>query len=325
MNQPASRLRSGTARLLRFAAWLNLVAAGLGCAKGLPSLPSERREPEAGVAMDAGDTGATTAPPMEAATPTGMTDSGGPMNDGAMLADAGGTGGIDAACGTACCNGKLDKSGPTFESDIDCGGPVCRKCEGGEICIANTDCASLVCNATKMCDAATGGTGTGPCAGKTAGMACTDPACAMNTMCDALGNCGVVGDCATMPDSNCTKSTYGGHAYWACDQNANWMDARTKCTAVGLDLVHIGDMAENDFVAQEINDNAGNNAWIGASVVGGAWVWIDDTKAISYAAWNGGSMPAAVANQCGWSDDNGEWDAQICTLTHGYVCEGVVK
>lgn len=259
--------------------------------------------------------------PMEASTPTAMNDSGG----AAMPGDGGGMGGIDAACGTNCCNGRIDKTAPTFESDIDCGGPLCPKCEGGEICIANTDCASQVCNATKTCDAPTGTTTMGPCAGKAAGTACTDSACPMNTMCDALGNCGIVGDCATEPDSNCTKTTYAGHAYWACDQNENWTDARTKCMAVGLDLVHIGDMAENMYVASEINSNAGNDAWLGASVVGGAWVWIDDNKPISYAAWTGGSMPAAIANQCGFSDDNGEWTAQICTLNHGYVCEGVVK
>lgn len=262
--------------------------------------------------------------PMEAATSSGASDSGGGATTDASMPDDGGGGGdgIDAACGTACCNGKQDMSGPTFESDVDCGGPLCRKCLGGETCIANTDCESLVCNASKMCEAPMGGGG-GDCAGKAAGTACTDSACAMNTMCDGSGNCGVVGNCATMPGSNCTKSTHAGHAYWTCDESLDWTAARAKCTAVGMDLAHVNDMAENDFLAQEINDNANSNAWIGATVMGAAWVWIDDTQAISFASWVDGMMPAAVANQCAFGDDNGEWTGQVCTIMHGYVCEGV--
>jgi len=41
----------------------------------------------------------------------------------------------------ACANGKLDPG----ETDIDCGGPMCRKCAGNRHCVAATDCFSGSC------------------------------------------------------------------------------------------------------------------------------------------------------------------------------------
>jgi hypothetical protein len=210
--------------------------------------------------------------------------------------DGGGATGVDASCGTACCNGKQDENSPTFESDIDCGGPVCRKCTTGETCIANTDCESRICNTGKTCDAAPGGTGGS--GGSGGGMCCTDPG------------------------ANCTMAMNGGHVYYFCDTESTWAAARASCMSGGMDLAHVNDMNENDFLAQEIGNSANNNAWLGGTVVAGAWVWIDDTQPITYSSWDSGA-PAATADQCVWADDNGAWMAEACGGMHGYVCEGM--
>src|SRR4029079_15446452 len=41
-----------------------------------------------------------------------------------------------------CANGKLDGS----ETDVDCGGSQCVKCDMGRICKSETDCATGVCD-----------------------------------------------------------------------------------------------------------------------------------------------------------------------------------
>ena len=47
-----------------------------------------------------------------------------------------------------CDNGKIGQQ----ETDVDCGGPMCRKCAGGRHCVVATDCASGSCDAaTSTC------------------------------------------------------------------------------------------------------------------------------------------------------------------------------
>ena len=305
---------------------LALVASAGACAQGAStSHKGKVAASDAGNSMDAGkmDAGKIISGPPDTGTPVGDIDAmlSPPMGDAETEM---GEGGPDAACGTACCDGIKESSSPTFESDVDCGGPVCRKCLEGETCIANTDCESKICNAGKTCDATPdAGMPVNNCAGKPAGTACTDADCVTNTMCDALGNCGTVGNCATSPDSNCNKSTNAGHAYWVCDDNQEWSNARAKCTAVGMDLAHVDDMAENDFLKDAINNDASGQAWLGLTVMASAWSWSDDMSAPSFMHWNGGSTPSADSGQCGYGDDNGDWYSDDCTNSYGYVCEAI--
>jgi hypothetical protein len=37
------------------------------------------------------------------------------------------------------------------ETDIDCGGPTCGGCGDNKVCVAPTDCKSLVCSAANKC------------------------------------------------------------------------------------------------------------------------------------------------------------------------------
>ncbi len=49
--------------------------------------------------------------------------------------------GDNAQCVGACQNGKQDG----FETDVDCGGPACPRCEPGKACTLPTDCSSNKC------------------------------------------------------------------------------------------------------------------------------------------------------------------------------------
>ena len=85
-------------------------------------------------------------------------------------------------CVSKCDNGALDEG----ETDVDCGGSTCSPCDNGKKCLANSDCASKVCNSeTKTCDKA-------PC--KTSddcaeGETCVDSVCLVKETCsDGIKN-----------------------------------------------------------------------------------------------------------------------------------------
>ena len=52
--------------------------------------------------------------------------------------------------GDATCNDGFRDGG---ETDIDCGGPCSQKCQGGQVCVQNGDCRSMVCGANQRCAA----------------------------------------------------------------------------------------------------------------------------------------------------------------------------
>lgn len=54
----------------------------------------------------------------------------------------GGAAGSDAGSYKRCLNGVRDAD----ESDVDCGGPVCRRCDDGQACGHAADCISLGCS-----------------------------------------------------------------------------------------------------------------------------------------------------------------------------------
>ncbi|HEX4338786.1 MAG TPA: hypothetical protein VH062_22930 [Polyangiaceae bacterium] len=53
--------------------------------------------------------------------------------------------GDNAKCTTFC----EDKKHDALETDVDCGGPNCSRCETGKGCVANTDCTSNKCTSSK--------------------------------------------------------------------------------------------------------------------------------------------------------------------------------
>ncbi len=162
-------------------------------------------------------------------------------------------GGADLACtlgacdgsgACACANGKLDVG----ETDVDCGGMACAKCNGGELCKGPSDCAIGFCADGVCCNSAcsgkcqsclaihTGGTD-GKCTPIKHGLdpnnECGSGACSSEGFCklDSGQTCGFDATCLT---GACVKGT--------CHAPATCTDLLTSANvwgvaAKGFDLV----------------------------------------------------------------------------------------
>ncbi len=142
------------------------------------------------------------------------------------------------------------------------------------------------------------------------------------------------------PDSGCavpegcTESEHGGRRYLFCTDSVTWDDARSRCQAVGRDLVIIDDAEENAFVAAQISAPS----WIGLSDrdAEGSFVWLvpgGDTRgaAPSYTRWAATKPDNCLGGVFGQQDctrisANGTWDDSDCAGgctegTFAFVCE----
>jgi hypothetical protein len=86
------------------------------------------------------------------------------------------------------------------------------------------------------------------------GTSCGDGLCSANTACDGAGTCGDPQDCA--PDTECTLRRHQGVPYWFCRKDRPWIEARTLCQAVRMDLVQIETAAENNFVRSNVREDS---------------------------------------------------------------------
>lgn len=133
--------------------------------------------------------GSESSGPATSTTVTSTTDAGGSTGDsGGSTSDAGGStadsgssstsgdsGGSNGDAGpyAGCLNGVKDGD----ESDVDCGGATCRRCEDGQACEDAADCVNLSCPAGLCGDDA-------PAAGGSVGTRChTDGDCALGLEC----------------------------------------------------------------------------------------------------------------------------------------------
>jgi hypothetical protein len=152
---------------------------------------------------------------------------------------------------------------------------------------------------------------------------------------DCERNTATLGPC--LPDAGCVKATHGGRDYFFCPMAKTWGNALAACMSqAGGSLVQIDDMAENDFVKNNVGVA---DAWIGASdaAVEGAWRWQDGTQFWSgtaggsspgmlYENWNTGEPNESGGQDCGVfygsaSAPWGTWDDLGCTQTRAFVCE----
>lgn len=133
--------------------------------------------------------------------------------------------------------------------------------------------------------------------------------------------------------SDCVEQSYLGKLYLFCDDNKTWLEARSACQVRGMDLVVIGDQAENDFVLANLSDDA----LIGASdiKVEGDWVWAYSGNPLwkgdeagspvgaAFANWQSGEPDSSSRHCAKISDDDGEWSDSSCSNAREYVCEAV--
>ncbi len=135
---------------------------------------------------------------------------------------------------------------------------------------------------------------------------------------------GVPCDAALPPEAGCSYASFGDHSYYVCTTPRTYSAARELCGKVGLDLVVVETVAENDFVQQQIGK--GKQAWIGLSDarVEGIFRWVDGSAA-GYLNFASGE-PNSTAEDCVEAlGENGQWNDKSCDASNPYVCEQVVS
>lgn len=122
---------------------------------------------------------------------------GGCMIEGEQLADLspsdGSFSGITVSCSDGVKNGN--------ESDVDCGGSVCKPCDGGKACASATDCGMGVCSSGVCCNESCDG----------ACIACNLP--------------NSVGICAYVPEGQ-------PHDLYGCSSPMSSCDGKGSCKAL---------------------------------------------------------------------------------------------
>lgn len=246
--------------------------------------------------------------------------SGTPTGD--AQADAGADG--DAAAEPPTCNNTIRDGN---ETDVDCGGNVCKKCFDGKTCIANTDCAggaclNKVCITPKCSDVATNGDETDIdcggtiCARCTIGKRCITGADCVSKTCSATKSC----EC---PKGMTTASRQGGGGAYCIDQTEVTKFEYDKFITANVDVddqISVCKLTNINFTPR--------GAWppieSGISATpkpAGYWTgfnkslpvhYVDWCDAYAYCKWankqlcggvTGGSVPPALAD----SADAGAW------------------
>ncbi|XP_043972001.1 killer cell lectin-like receptor subfamily B member 1A isoform X2 [Gambusia affinis] len=99
-----------------------------------------------------------------------------------------------------------------------------------------------------------------------------------------------------------------------------WEEAREDCKGKSSDLTVIGNQEEKTFVDDSSwKDNEGKmkGFWIGLSVEGGKWKWMDGND-LTNQAW---IQQPDTDGQCVTSLQKREWKSVNCTERNGWICE----
>lgn len=139
------RARVSAAAVL--SAFLPVLAGGCNILSGLSDLQvtssttggsMTTTSPPGGAAGTGATAGTATTGGTGGTSPTSGGTAGNPTTGGTAGSPTGGTGGtVSPTCDDKALNGK--------ETDIDCGGPECGKCDLGKNCKAHSDCGSDIC------------------------------------------------------------------------------------------------------------------------------------------------------------------------------------
>jgi Lectin C-type domain/Stigma-specific protein, Stig1 len=138
----------------------------------------------------------------------------------------------------------------------------------------------------------------------------------------------------------CTSRTLGAHRYAFCTNNLSWIDARRACLEAKLDLLIIGDAAENDFARGNgeswiaANDRMDESQWLsvvpgnanranGAPVTFNNWQLGEPNNS---AQCDGLPLLGVCLGQrseedCGMLAADGSWNDADCGQRRGFVCE----
>jgi hypothetical protein len=130
----------------------------------------------------------------------------------------------------------------------------------------------------------------------------------------------------------CVQQQHGGHAYWFCDFQRPWSDARAACRRIGTDLVVIDDADEEAFVeanGRSLLTSGLDGIYAGASDTQreGAWVWVDGTP-VTYSVWREHQPDNVGAEGEGCLEFHslggqpfGGWNDVACSTQRPFVCE----
>lgn len=134
-------------------------------------------------------------------------------------------------------------------------------------------------------------------------------------------------------EGTCFDTEYEDHYYWVCSGPATWQAAHEACIAEsGRQLVRVDDIDEDKWLREQI----GVPSWIGANDANtdGAWFWASPALVDGRPFWNGEtdgtpvneaftywSNGAPVDGACAALAFGGNWLAESCTATRGFICE----
>ena len=138
---------------------------------------------------------------------------------------------------------------------------------------------------------------------------------------------GVDNDCDGRTDDlpECWSCTTVGD-YQVCTETATYDQAVAACDDFGLQLVAIGDAAENVTVAAAIGTVTSSAAYIGLtdSATEGTWLWVDGSTA-SWTNWNAGEPNDSGGEDCVHTNYGsvGGWNDIGCSSLYAFVCEAI--
>jgi hypothetical protein len=133
------------------------------------------------------------------------------------------------------------------------------------------------------------------------------PTCTPKTeVCDGADNdCDKVADQGQTCADGCTGYKYGGHSYALCGVVTSAALSLDKCQSMGLGLLTIQSLAENDFITSKLK----GSSWLGGSDLGeeDRWVWYYDGTVF----WDDGKVDGQFTNWVtGNPNNNGLMGAQ---------------
>ncbi|KAL5011088.1 hypothetical protein ScPMuIL_013393 [Solemya velum] len=126
----------------------------------------------------------------------------------------------------------------------------------------------------------------------------------------------------TSPPLRCPRGwrKFRTSCYQVNNPTKNWLDARKACQAQGADLARVADSRAQSVISGWVRNKF---VWIGLNDRHNesTWVWLDDTKAITYTNWGPGEPNSHGSENCGEIAQRGYWTDYPCKLPLQYICE----